>query len=174
MPCKTQESLFLFKKHNCVVSIDGFTPFLTQLLSCESTNSKHRDPVELSPLSLEIEINLPFLLGEGFPAFYCTAVSGNPCAALGTVTSTQDFNLLHEILYHEAREPQAPLCLCPSSLDSSLQRRNSEGGNENPTSASLLFKSLALLPGDVYMNFLRKRWELNPALPHPGKIHLLT
>lgn len=74
MPHKIQESLFIFKKHNCVLSIDGYTLFLTQLLSCESTHSKYQDPVQLSPLLLEIETDLSFLLGEGFPTFYCTVV----------------------------------------------------------------------------------------------------
>lgn len=69
---------------------------------------------------------------------------------------------------------QVPVCPCQHSFDSSLQRRNFEGGNRNLTLGSSLLKSQGSLLGDVCMNFLRKRWESNPALPHPKKILSLT
>lgn len=47
-----------------------------------------------------LETDLSFLPGEGFPTFYYTVVPGNPCPVSGIVTSTQDFNFLHEIIYH--------------------------------------------------------------------------
>lgn len=64
---------------------------------------------------------------------------------------------------------QVPVCPCHHSFDSSSQRRNFEGGNGNSTLGSSLLKSQGSLLGDVCMNFLRKGWESNPALPHPEK-----
>lgn len=102
-----------------------------------------------------------------------SSVWGDINPPMVSLSHFQNFTLLCAYVCHWAKTTQIPVCSCCPSFDSSLQRYF-EGGNRSPTSGNSLLKPYGLLIGDVYMNFNRRRWEFNPALPHTERIHSLT